>query len=46
MHFPRILGIEGVGEIAQTTDPQRLPVGQAVISIMGEMGHNFDGSYA
>lgn len=46
MHFPRILGIEGVGEIAQTTDPQRLPVGQAVISIMGEMGSNFDGSYA
>lgn len=46
MHFPRILGIEGVGEIAQTTDPQRLPVGQAVISIMGEMGRNFDGSYA
>ncbi|WP_324718691.1 MDR/zinc-dependent alcohol dehydrogenase-like family protein [Limosilactobacillus fermentum] len=42
----RILGIEGVGEIAQTTDPQRLPVGQAVISIMGEMGRNFDGSYA
>lgn len=46
VHFPRILGIEGVGEIAQTTDPQRLPVGQAVISIMGEMGRNFDGSYA
>lgn len=42
----RILGIEGVGEIAQTTDPQRLPLGQAVISIMGEMGRNFDGSYA
>lgn len=46
VHSPRILGIEGVGEIAQTTDPQRLPVGQAVISIMGEMGRNFDGSYA
>ncbi len=46
VHFPRILGIEGVGEIAQTTDPQRLPVGQAVISIMVEMGRNFDGSYA
>lgn len=46
VHFPRILGIEEVGEIAQTTDPQRLPVGQAVISIMGEMGRNFDGSYA
>lgn len=44
--FPRILGIEGVGLISQTTDPQRLPVGQKVISIMGEMGRAFDGSYA
>ncbi|MDO4855202.1 MAG: zinc-binding dehydrogenase [Limosilactobacillus gorillae] len=46
VHFPRILGIEGVGEIAQTTDPGRLPVGQAVVSLMGEMGRAFDGSYA
>lgn len=44
--FPRILGIECVGMIEETTDPQRLPVGQKVISIMGEMGRNFDGSYA
>lgn len=44
--FPRILGIEGVGLIAQTTDPKRLPIGQKVISIMGEMGRAFDGSYA
>lgn len=44
--FPRILGIECVGVIAETTDPQRLPVGQKVISIMGEMGREFDGSYA
>lgn len=44
--FPRILGIECVGVIAETTDEKRLPVGQKVISIMGEMGRAFDGSYA
>ncbi|QNQ82731.1 zinc-binding alcohol dehydrogenase family protein [Lactobacillus sp. PV012] len=44
--FPRILGIECVGIIAETTDPKRLPVGQKVISLMGEMGRDFDGSYA
>lgn len=46
VHFPRILGIECVGVIEQTTDSKRLPVGQKVISIMGEMGRAFDGSYA
>lgn len=44
--FPRILGIECVGIISKTTDPRRLPVGQKVVSIMGEMGRAFDGSYA
>lgn len=44
--FPRILGIEGVGEIAETTDAEKLPVGQTVVSIMGGMGRDFDGSYA
>ena len=44
--FPRILGIECVGEIEETTDSARLPVGQKVISIMGEMGRAFDGGYA
>ncbi|MDO5009026.1 MAG: zinc-binding dehydrogenase [Lactobacillus johnsonii] len=44
--FPRILGIECVGIIEETTDPKRLPQGQKVISIMGEMGRAFDGSYA
>ncbi|QNQ81139.1 zinc-binding alcohol dehydrogenase family protein [Lactobacillus sp. PV034] len=46
VEFPRVLGIECVGVIAETTDPERLPVGQKVISIMGEMGRDFDGSYA
>ncbi len=44
--FPRILGIECVGIIAKTTDSVHLPVGKKVISIMGEMGRAFDGSYA
>ena len=46
VRFPRILGIECVGEVAQTTDPDRLPQGQTVVSIMGEMGRAFDGGYA
>lgn len=44
--FPRILGIECVGIIDSTTDNERLPNGQKVVSIMGEMGRDFDGSYA
>ena len=44
--FPRILGIECVGVIAGSTDPERLPEGCKVISIMGEMGRAFDGGYA
>ncbi|MGG5341510.1 zinc-binding dehydrogenase [Enterococcus sp. AZ192] len=44
--FPRILGIECVGVIEETTDPVKLPLGQKVVSIMGEMGRAYDGSYA
>ncbi len=44
--FPRILGIEGVGVIAASTDETRLPEGQTVISLMHGMGREFDGSYA
>lgn len=44
--FPRVLGIECVGEIAATTQATRLPVGQRVVSMMGGMGRDFDGSYA
>ncbi|MGI6117317.1 MAG: alcohol dehydrogenase catalytic domain-containing protein [Bilifractor sp.] len=46
VHFPRILGIECTGTIAVSSDERRLPPGQKVISIMGEMGRAFDGSYA
>ena len=44
--FPRILGIECVGTVEETTEAERLPVGQRIVSIMGEMGRAFDGSYA
>lgn len=44
--FPRILGIECVGRMAETTDPERIPVGAKVCSLMGEMGRAFDGGYA
>lgn len=44
--FPRIPGIECVGIIAESTDPERLHKGHKVVSIMGEMGRDFDGGYA
>ena len=44
--FPRILGIECVGTVEETTDAVRLPAGQRVASLMGEMGRAFDGGYA
>ena len=43
--FPRILGIECVGEVEKTTS-SNLKKGQKIVSIMGEMGRAFDGSYA
>lgn len=43
--FPRVLGIEGVGLVEETTR-EDLKIGQQIISIMGEMGRAFDGGYA
>jgi NADPH:quinone reductase-like Zn-dependent oxidoreductase len=43
--FPRVLGIECVGIVAASTDPA-LPDGTTVAAVMGEMGRQFDGSYA
>jgi NADPH:quinone reductase-like Zn-dependent oxidoreductase len=43
--FPRVLGIECVGVVADSTDP-RLPEGTTVAAVMGEMGRAFDGGYA
>ena len=46
VQFPRILGIECVGVVAESTDPARLKPGMKVASLMGEMGREFDGGYA
>ena len=43
--FPRILGIECVGEVADAPDSDLDP-GQTVAAMMGGMGRQFDGSYA
>ena len=45
VQFPRVLGIECVGLVEETTRPD-LNIGQQIISIMGEMGRAFDGGYA
>lgn len=43
--FPRILGIECVGEVVDASG-DHLAVGQTVAAMMGGMGRQFDGSYA
>lgn len=43
--FPRILGIECVGEVIDAPDDELEP-GQIVAAMMGGMGRQFDGSYA
>ncbi|MDH6131752.1 NADPH:quinone reductase-like Zn-dependent oxidoreductase [Kitasatospora sp. MAA4] len=43
--FPRILGIECVGVVAESYEAA-LPVGTKVAAAMGGMGRTFDGSYA
>ncbi|TVT46543.1 zinc-binding dehydrogenase [Amycolatopsis rhizosphaerae] len=45
VRFPRVLGIECVGVVAESTDP-RLALGTTVAAVMGEMGREFDGGYA
>jgi NADPH:quinone reductase-like Zn-dependent oxidoreductase len=45
VRFPRVLGIECVGVVAESTDPG-LPAGSTVAAVMGEMGREFDGGYA
>jgi len=43
--FPRILGIECVGEVVDAPNGD-LAAGQTVAAMMGGMGRQFDGSYA
>ena len=45
VRFPRILGIECVGVIADSVNPA-LASGTTVAAVMGEMGRAFDGGYA
>jgi NADPH:quinone reductase-like Zn-dependent oxidoreductase len=45
VRFPRILGIEAVGTVAEAPGGQFAP-GQVVATVMGGMGRAFDGSYA
>lgn len=43
--FPRIIGIECAGEIEDPSDSS-FQKGQRVVSLMGDLGREFDGSYA
>ena len=45
VRFPRILGIECVGVVADASD-SGLAAGSTVAAVMGEMGREFDGGYA
>jgi NADPH2:quinone reductase len=45
VQFPRILGIECVGEVVQDPSGEYQP-GQQVAALMGGLGRDFDGSYA
>ncbi|AHJ95430.1 zinc-binding alcohol dehydrogenase family protein [Hymenobacter swuensis] len=45
VQFPRILGIECVGEVVQDPSGQYQP-GQRVAALMGGLGRDYDGSYA
>ena len=45
MRFPRILGIEAVGEVVEAPSGEFAP-GDKVATAMGGMGRAFDGGYA
>lgn len=45
IQLPRILGIECVGLVADSSD-SHFAKGQKVVALMGGMGRSFDGSYA
>lgn len=44
--YPRILGIEGVGVIAEVAEGSSFVVGQQVATMMNGLGREHDGSYA
>lgn len=45
VHFPRVIGVEAVGEIYQPSTTSALKVGQKVMTMMGGFGREVDGSY-
>lgn len=45
VHFPRVIGVEAVGEISESSPNSSLRVGQKVITMMGGFGREVDGSY-
>lgn len=45
-HYPRVLGIEGVGVVAETAPDSPFSVGQQVAMMMGGLGRAIDGAYA
>jgi NADPH:quinone reductase-like Zn-dependent oxidoreductase len=46
VRFPRVLGIECVGEVEETIDEGAPPPGTTVAAVMGAMGRAYDGGYA
>lgn len=45
VRFPRVLGIECVGEVVEAPDAD-LRCGQRIVAVMGGMGRDYDGGYA
>jgi NADPH:quinone reductase len=45
VEFPRVLGIECVGEVVEAPDAD-LRRGQTMVAVMGGMGRDYDGGYA
>jgi NADPH:quinone reductase and related Zn-dependent oxidoreductases len=43
--FPRVIGVEAVGEISETSANSKLKIGQKVMTMMGGFGREVDGSY-
>jgi NADPH:quinone reductase-like Zn-dependent oxidoreductase len=46
VRFPRVLGIECVGEVEETVDEGAPPPGTTAAAVMGAMGRAYDGGYA
>lgn len=43
--FPRVIGVEAVGEVTEPATNSQLKVGQKVMTMMGGFGREVDGSY-